>query len=85
MYAENPYFAFKWGAKGDKKLIGGKGGKQIGSSGDLAKVEQQLLLLGASESKELSIAIMKTVQTIKNSNMSAKVKQNRINFFATIR
>lgn len=85
VYAENPYFAFKWGAKGDKKLIGGKGGKQIGSSGDLAKVEQQLLLLGASESKELSIAIMKTVQTIKNSNMSAKVKQNRVNFFATIR
>ena len=75
-YEENPYFSFQWGAK---KL------KQSFSSGDLAKIEQQLLLLGVSDSKKLSIVVMKTVQKIKNSNISQKVKQNRINFFATIR
>ena len=76
-YEENPYFSFQWGAK---KL------KQSFSSGDLAKIEQQLLLLGVTyDSKKLSIVVMKTVQKIKNSNISQKVKQNRINFFATIR
>ena len=29
--------------------------------------------------------IIKMIQIIKNSNISVKVKQNRINFFATIR
>ena len=83
-YGKNPYFSFKRGVKG-RKLIGGRGGKQLGSTGDLAKIEQQLLLMGVSESKELSMEIMKTVQKIKNSNISPNVKQNRINFFATIR
>jgi hypothetical protein len=83
VYAENPYFAFKWGVKGRRNT--GRRGKQIGSSGDLAKVEQQLIQMGVSDSRELSMAIMKTVQSVKKSNMSAKVKQNRINFFATIR
>jgi hypothetical protein len=76
-YEENPYFSFQWGAKK---------GKQSFSSGDLTKIEQQLLLLGVtSDSKKLSIVVMKTVQKIKNSNISQKIKQNRINFFATIR
>ena len=80
-YGENPYFAFD---KKGKKL-GGKGGKQIGSSGDLAKVEQQVILISPTNSKEIATEIMKTVQTVKNSNISSKVKQNRVNFFATIR
>lgn len=87
-YGENPYFAFKWSAKFGRKrrkLIGGKGGKQIGSSGDLAKVEQQVLRFSPENSNDISLAVMKQVQTIKNSHISPKIKQNRINFFATIR
>jgi predicted NAD-dependent protein-ADP-ribosyltransferase YbiA (DUF1768 family) len=80
-YSENPYFAFK---QGDKKNRGSQS-RQVGSSGDLAKIEQQLLLIGVSDSRELSIAIMKTVQIIKKYNMSSKIKQNRINFFSSIR
>jgi predicted NAD-dependent protein-ADP-ribosyltransferase YbiA (DUF1768 family) len=76
-YAENPYFGFK----GNQK----KKNKQIGSSGDLAKVEQQLLLMNVSDSRELAIYIMKTVQTVKNYKMSPTIKQNRINFFSSIR
>ena len=75
-YEENPYFFFNKKSKYSKK---------IGSSGDLAKIEHHMLLLGVSNSNELSIAIMKMIQIIKNSNISVKVKQNRINFFATIR
>jgi predicted NAD-dependent protein-ADP-ribosyltransferase YbiA (DUF1768 family) len=75
-YEENPYFAMK---------TKNNGRKYVGSVGDLAKIEQQLLLLGVSDSNSLAISIMKTVQIIKNSNISPKIKQNRINFFATIR
>jgi hypothetical protein len=83
IYTKNPYFSFN--ENNSKRLIGGKGGMQIGSSGDLAKIEQQLLLLGVTDSKELSIVVMKTLKSIKNSNISSKIKQNRIKFFATIR
>jgi predicted NAD-dependent protein-ADP-ribosyltransferase YbiA (DUF1768 family) len=72
-YDENPYFSFK----GEKQ--------KYGSSGDLAKVEQQVMLISIKNSKNMAIEIMKTLQTIKNSNISPKIKQNRINFFATIR
>lgn len=81
---ENPYFSFDQGVKGGKR---GKGDEshQIGSSGDLAKIEQQVIQISPENSKEIALEIMKTVQIIKNSNISTKVKQNRINFFATIR
>jgi len=73
-YDENPYFEF-----GDRKS-----GIQF-SEGDIAKIEQQVLLISPVNSNGIALDIMKTVQIIKNSNMSTKIKQNRINFFATIR
>ena len=83
-YGKNPYFAFKWGVKSSKKLDG-KGRDRIGSNGDLAKVEQQVLLISTENSKTIAIEVMKMVREIKKSNLSAKIKQNRINFFASIR
>ena len=81
-YEENPYFSFN-----GRKNIGGKGGKQLASSGDLNKVEQQIILIGhnTNNSKDIAIDVLKMVETIKEHRMSQKVKQNRINFFATIR
>lgn len=82
-YDKNPYFAFKWGVKNSKKRS--KHEQIIGTTGDLAKVEQQVLLISAENSKSISIEIMKMLREIKNSNLSEKIKQNRINFFASIR
>ena len=75
---EDPVFAFKRGAKGGKS-------NKMNSSGDLAKVEQQVIQLGIENSKQIATSILKNVQVIKNARMKSDIKQNRINFFATIR
>ena len=71
-YNENPYFEFK-----SKKLTF--------LTGDFDKIEQQIILINPNNSKNITTEIIKLIQTIKNSNISSKVKQNRINFFASIR
>jgi predicted NAD-dependent protein-ADP-ribosyltransferase YbiA (DUF1768 family) len=87
---ENPYFGFKWSASNSstitRKVIGYKGGKQLNNK-DIASIETKLMLMSKNTKnyKEIAIEIMKMVNTIKNSNVSQKIKQNRINFFATIR
>jgi predicted NAD-dependent protein-ADP-ribosyltransferase YbiA (DUF1768 family) len=73
-YDENPYFSFN-----------GTSEQQIGSTGDFAKVEQNVLAISSINSKNITMEIMKTLQVVKNSKLSSKIKQNRINFFATIR
>jgi hypothetical protein len=75
-YDENPYFSFN---------KNGKSEKQIGSTGDFAKVEQIVLTISSINSKNITMEIMKTLHIVKNSKLSSKIKQNRINFFATIR
>jgi predicted NAD-dependent protein-ADP-ribosyltransferase YbiA (DUF1768 family) len=75
-YSENPYFAFKGGSKPSKDIV---------DDGDLAKVEQQVIQISPENSTSVALQIMKTVKVIKTSNVAPKVKQNRINFFATIR
>ena len=76
-YEDNPYFEFKT-AKHKVK-------QQISVDADLASVEQQVILIDPVNSKIIAEAIMKMVRTIKSHRMSDKIKQNRINFFATIR
>jgi predicted NAD-dependent protein-ADP-ribosyltransferase YbiA (DUF1768 family) len=78
-YEDNPYFSFKMG-------MGGKKSKKSGKSdaGDLDKVEQQLILISPVNSRNIAEYILKMVQTIKKYRMSPMIKQNRINFFATI-
>lgn len=75
-YSENPYFAFKRRPKSSKETV---------DEGDLAKVEQQVMQIGSENSADIALQIMKTLSVIKKSNVAPKVKQNRINFFATIR
>ena len=55
-YETNPYFAFK------------KGSQHIGTTGDVAKVEQQVRLISNINSNDIAMEIMKMVETIKNSN-----------------
>lgn len=80
-YEDNPYFEFN--GKSKKRKL--KQVQKLGVDGDLARIEQQVMLISSVNSKNVAEAIMKMVQTIKFSRMSEKVKQNRINFFATIR
>lgn len=75
-YEENPYFAFKGGSKYSKDTV---------DDGDLAKIEQQVMQISSENSNDVSLQIMKTLKVIKNSNVAPKIKQNRINFFATIK
>jgi len=77
---DDPHFYFNWGAK-----TKGKKSNPIGINGDLEKVEQQVMLISSENSRKVSEELMKMVETIKRSNLSEKIKQNRINFFATVR
>lgn len=76
---DNPHFYFKWGAKTKGES------KPIGINGDLEKIEQQVVLISSENSRKVSEELLKMVETIKKSNLNNKIKQNRINFFATIR
>jgi len=76
---ENPHFYFKWGAKRNGKS------KPVAINGDLEKVEQQVVIISPKNSRKVSEEVLKMVETIKRSNLSSKIKQNRINFFATVR
>ena len=85
---ENPYFGFKWrAATGKRKFFSRKGGKQIKNDKDLKAIEMKLILMSKNTQnhKEIATEIMKMVNIIKKSKMSQKIKQNRINFFASIR
>jgi predicted NAD-dependent protein-ADP-ribosyltransferase YbiA (DUF1768 family) len=61
------------------------GAKKTTSHNDLAKVEQQVLLITNKKSQLIAETILQTVKIIKADRLSQKIKQNRINFFATIR
>ena len=82
---ENPYFGFKPGEVNNKKRKIGK--KSIVNDKDIKAIEMKLILMSKNTKNynEIAIEIMKMVNIIKDSNMSQKIKQNRINFFATIR
>ena len=85
---ENPYFGFKWGAVTKTVRKKKTGGKQINNEKDLKAIEMKLIQISKNTRDYRPIAkeIMNIVNIIKNhNNMSQKVKQNRINFFATIR
>lgn len=75
---ENPYFGFKQGSKNKKSIT---------EKTDIQAMENKILLMSKNtqNSKEIVMEIIKMVDTIKNSKMSQKIKQNRINFFSTIR
>ena len=96
-YKENPYYNFKSmesrvrkakekAAEITKRLRSNNvEPEQKLNVDDLAIVEQQVILINSENFENVAKAIMKMVQTIKSYRMSEKVKQNRINFFATIR
>jgi predicted NAD-dependent protein-ADP-ribosyltransferase YbiA (DUF1768 family) len=72
-YDENPYFEFK------KR----KSGKE-NTDQDLDNIKQQVTLITQENTNAISKYVMKMVETIKNHKMSKKIKQNRINYFATM-
>ena len=72
-YNENPYFEFK------KRKSGKENPDQ-----DLDNIKKQVSLITTENTKAISKYVMKMVETIKNHHMSKKIKQNRINYFATM-
>ena len=70
-YAVNPYFSFK--------------GKHKNISSSIDAIEQQVRKIQPDNSRVIANAIIKMIQTVKRTKMSAKIKKNRINFFATVR
>lgn len=77
-YSDNPYFSFN-------KLGGGKGKLMI-SPNDINKIEKHILEVCPTntDSHELALYTAKQILYIKNFKYNDKVKNNRINFFATI-
>ena len=75
---ENPYFDFK-----NKK----DGKKMKTSEKDIDAIEMIVIRMNDKNrnTREISKEIMRMVYVVKSSKMPIKIKQNRINFFATIR
>ena len=66
---DEPEFGFKWGMNGTKYV----------------NIEQQVFLISNNNSEVITDEIIKQIEVIKDSKVPSKIKQNRINFFATIR
>ena len=70
-YDDNPYFEF--GKSKSKK-----------TNEDSDNIKQQVSLITTENTKLISKYVIKMVETIKNHRMSKKIKQSRINYFATM-
>lgn len=77
---DNPFFNFKWGANGkhNKK-------QSIQLNSDMDKIQEQVNLISPENSLQITKEIIKMIDIIKKSKVPNIIKQNRINFFATIR
>lgn len=53
--------------------------------GNLAKIEKHIAEFNPDNAEEIAQYVLKTVQEIKSSKISSNIKQNRINYFATLR
>ena len=75
-YEDDASFNIKWGVK-SKKI----------NDEDIEIIKEYIskLTTYVKNTEEIAIEIIEMVNTIKNSNMSLKIKQNRINFFATMK
>lgn len=69
----------------DNPIENEEGAKTKGKNTEIDKIEQHILLFSQENSRKVSEEIFKMLQVIKKSNLNNKIKQNRINFFATIR
>lgn len=76
---KNPFFSFKWGVKRKKKP------QSIKINSDIDKIQEQVELISSENSLKIAKEIIKMVDIIKKSKVPDIIKQNRINFFATIR
>jgi len=75
----NPFFSFKWGVKSKDKS------QSIKLNSDIDKIQEQVKLISSENSLQITKEIIKMVDIIKTSKVPDIIKQNRINFFATIR
>jgi len=76
---DNPFFSFKWGVKRKNKP------QSIKINSDIDKIQEQVKLISSENSLQITQEIIKMVDIIKTSKVPEIIKQNRINFFATIR
>lgn len=76
---DNPFFSFKWGVKNDGK------NQSIQLNSEIDKIQEQVTLISPENSLQIAEEIIKMVDIIKKSKLANIIKQNRINFFATIR
>jgi len=76
---DNPFFNFKWGVKNKSK------DQSIQLNSDIDKIQEQVNLISPENSLQITKEILKMVDIIKKSKLANIIKQNRINFFATIR
>ena len=80
-FEDNPYYNFKWGVKTFNK----KQNKNSITTEDIIKIKMQLILISQNKTQNFSDIISEIVNSIKLiniSNISSKIKQNRINFFS---
>lgn len=76
---DNPFWSFKWGVKNNGK------DQSIQLNNEIDKIQEQVTLISPENSLQVSKEIIKMVDVIKKSKLANIIKQNRINFFATIR
>lgn len=76
---DNPFWSFKWGVKNNGK------DQSIQLNNEIDKIQEQVTLISPENSLQVSKEIIKMVDIIKKSKLANIIKQNRINFFATIR
>ena len=76
---DNPFWSFKWGVKNNGK------DQSIQLNNEINKIQEQVTLISRENSLQVSKEIIKMVDIIKKSKLANIIKQNRINFFATIR
>lgn len=76
---DNPFWSFKWGVKPKNKA------QSIKLNSDIDKIQEQVKLISSENSLQITQEIIKMIDIIKTSKVPDIIKQNRINFFATIR
>jgi predicted NAD-dependent protein-ADP-ribosyltransferase YbiA (DUF1768 family) len=69
-YGDNPYFEF--------------GSQKKQNTNDIDNIIKHISRITTENTKQISQYIIKMVETIKDNEMSKKIKQSRINYFATI-